>query len=215
MVSYNPSDITVIVPYLNMTATPGAASLGDNIDLVGSTGESNICVSVYYTFNGSALTSLNPGATCPYTTDSSGQISLQVSASKEGTYEFYLESGGNYSNGSSVIVNAPTVQLSTQSSTLKVNSSFPLEARVLDASGNGIPGVAVTFVDKTTGAIPNGNTGNPITTDSNGIANFSINLGCSTCFLGISCSYTWYAFIIVGANDISISSNDVTLTTSC
>lgn len=211
MTTYNPSGIKVTVPYVNLSVSPSSASLGDDITLTLTTGESGACVDFAYSFNGGSMIRLNSGAACPYQTDSNGQALVKVNAAKEGTYTFYGEYGGIYTNGVNVNVNAPTVQLYVENAKQSAGSTFNFYAIVTDQSGNPMSGIAVSFEDLTTGVMPTGS-GNPATTGSGGVAYFSHSLGCSTAWLGFSCNYTWQAFIIVGANNVSVTSNKVTVT---
>lgn len=209
-VTYNPSSVTVKVPYIHLDVSPSSPSLGENIDLKVSTGESGMCIYLWVSYNGGTFSRLEPGAVCPFQTDSNGNVSASVSAAKEGTYTFYASMGVE-SNHVSVTVSAPTLSLSLQDTRQKTGSTFTFTATLTDSGGNPMPGVAVTFKDKTTNVIPSDAV---VTTDSNGEAIYSHKLWSQYCPLSGE-NFNWDCFIIVGANNVSVTSNTVTAETYC
>lgn len=198
----------------SLSASTYSTSLGANVTLTVDTGVSNECVHIMQSVNGGAYEALNPGAACPYTTDNGGKVDVSVGMSVKGTYKYYAVSKGATSPKISISVNAPTISLTVANTHVKTGGIFYFYATVKDQSGNGISGIAVSFEDLTTAKEPTGS-GNPVVTDKNGDAQFNILFNCNSCFIGVDCKTTWNAYIIVGANNVSITSNSIDIVSTC
>ncbi len=117
----------------------------------------------------------------PVATDASGLATFSnLSIDKTGTYALRASDGTRFSTSNSFVIGPGTASSITvlagngQSAAVTTNYASQLKARVQDALGNGVPGVAVTFTAPASGASVTFSGPATVTTDSSGVAAISV-----------------------------------------